>query len=208
MEISSSIQKTKTEKGNFKRRLLRTFYPVIRKIGKKGKNGTVLNNVKNRVPVSSFYDLQVFMNNGEAVSFSAFKGKKVLLVNSASDCGYTGQYAELQALHEQMGDRLVIIAFPANDFAGQEKGNDQDIAQFCQINYGVTFSVAQKGVVKKSPEQQPVFKWLTDKNANGWNDHEPDWNFGKYLVNEEGVLSHYFGPSVSPLETVFLNALK
>jgi len=208
MELTNSIRKAQTENETFKQKLLRKLYPVIRNMGKKGKNGTILINNQNIAPLTPFYDLAVTLNNGEMIRFSEFRGKKVLLVNTASGCGYTGQYAELQSLHEQMGDKLVIIAFPANDFAGQEKSNDQEIAQFCQVNYGVTFSVAKKGVVIKIPEQQPVYNWLTDKNSNGWNDHEPDWNFGKYLISGEGMLTHYFGPSVSPMEAGFLLALK
>jgi len=184
------------------------MYPFIRKMGKRSKNGTVLMNEQNTVPVSTFYDLHVVLNTGDTLDFSEFKGKKVLLVNTASNCGYTGQYSELQSLHERFGDALQMIAFPANDFGGQEESSDNEIARFCQINYGVTFPVAVKGVVVKNPEQQQVFKWLSDKNLNGWNDHEPDWNFSKYIINEEGILTHYFGPSISPLEDELLNALK
>jgi glutathione peroxidase len=192
----------------FKQKLLRKMYPFIRKMGKKGKNGTVLINKKKTTPVFSFYKLNVALNNGRKLDFSEFKGKKVLLVNTASDCGYTGQYAELQSLHERFGDKLQIIAFPSNDFAGQEKRNDTDIAQFCQLNYGVTFPVALKGVVVRKPEQQQVFIWLSDENLNGWNEHAPDWNFSKYIIDEKGVLTHYFGPSISPLEDDFLKALE
>jgi len=110
-------------------------------------------------------------------------------------------------LHERYGNTTKIIAFPANDFAGQEKSNDSEIAHFCQVNYGVTFPVAKKGVVIKNSEQQQVFRWLSDKTLNGWNEHAPDWNFGKYVINENGILTGYFGPSVSPLEEDFLNAL-
>ena len=148
------------------------------------------------------------MNNGNPIDFSVYSGKKVLIVNTASNCGYTGQYAELQKLHEKLGDKLAIIAFPANDFAEQEKSSDNEISQFCQINYGVTFPIAKKGVVVKSKEQQPIFKWLTDSRANGWNSHQPDWNFGKYVIDEKGNLSNYFGPSISPLDSEFLKAVE
>ena len=165
-------------------------------------------NLQKTLPASSFYDLKVVLNNGNSHDFTEFKGKKVILVNTASNCGYTGQYSELQTLHERYGDTIKIIAFPANDFAGQEKSNDSEIAQFCKVNYGVTFPVAKKGIVIKESEQQQVFKWLSDKTLNGWNEHAPDWNFGKYIINENGILTHYFGPSVSPLDENFLNALK
>lgn len=192
----------------FKQKVLRQLYPIIRKTGKKGKNGTVLMNLQKTLPASSFYDLKVVLNNGKSHDFTEFKGKKVILVNTASNCGYTGQYSELQTLHEHYGDTVKIIAFPSNDFAGQEKSNDSEIAQFCKVNYGVTFPVAKKGIVIKESEQQQVFKWLSDKTLNGWNEHAPDWNFGKYIINENGILTHYFGPSVSPLDEDFLNALK
>lgn len=205
MTTNDSVHK-KNE--TFKQKVLRSMYPLIRKLGKKGKNGTVLTNDRKISPFSSFYDLHVTLNSGTRLNFSEFKGKKVILVNTASNCGYTGQYSELQALHERFGDKLQIIAFPANDFAEQEKSDDKEIAQFCQVNYGVTFPVALKGVVLKNAQQQMVFKWLTDLTMNGWNDHDPDWNFGKYIISEQGVLTHYFGPSVSPLEEEFLKAIE
>ena len=205
MNSTDSVQ---VKKETFKQKVLRKMYPLIKKLGKKGKNGTVLKNEKKIAPSSSFFDLEVVLNNSKKLHFSEFKGKKVLLVNTASDCGYTGQYAELQSLHEQFGDSIRIIAFPANDFAGQEKGNDKEISSFCQVNYGVTFPVASKGVVLKKAEQQQVFRWLTHKTLNGWNDHEPDWNFSKYIIDGKGALTHYFGPSISPLDDDFLASLE
>lgn len=207
MASTESITSTKKMNETFRQKMLRVMYPLIRKMSKKGKNGTVLINSKNTTAPSSFYELKAQLTNGNALPFSDFKGKKVILVNTASDCGYTGQYSELQSLHERTGDALQIIAFPANDFREQEKSNDSEIAQFCQLNYGVTFPVAAKGVVVKDAQQQDIFKWLTDKRLNGWNDHAPDWNFGKYIIDENGILTHYFGPSISPLEDEFLKAL-
>ncbi|WP_315818648.1 glutathione peroxidase [Paraflavitalea speifideaquila] len=128
-------------------------------------------------------------------------------MNTASDCGYTNQYEDLQKLYETYKDKLVIIGFPANDFHEQEKGNDEEIAQFCKVNFGVSFPLAKKSVVIKSPEQNPVFGWLTHKALNGWNEQEPSWNFSKYLVNERGVLTHYFDPSVSPTSNVVITAI-
>ncbi len=191
-----------------KRKILRALYPLIRKIGRAGKNGTILVNTKRIEPPTPFYTQTAVLNNGQRLDFSEYAGKKILLVNTASDCGYTGQYAELQSLHEKLGDNLVIIAFPANDFKEQEKASDTDIASFCQRNYGVSFPIAQKGVVIKNGSQQPVFQWLTQRERNGWCDHQPDWNFSKYLINEKGTLSHYFGPSISPLEPTVLDAVK
>lgn len=207
METIDSIARTKTRNETFRQKVLRSFYPVIKKLGSKGKNGTVLSNENHIQPTVSFYKLNASTSNGSTINFSEWKGRKVLLVNTASDCGYTAQYAELQSLYEKLGDRLVIIAFPANDFAQEDKSNDE-ITQFCKLNYGVTFPVALKGTVLKTENQQPVFRWLTDKNENGWNDHAPDWNFSKYLISEEGTLTHYIGPSISPLDTEFLDAIK
>jgi len=102
---------------------------------------------------------------------------------------------------------LEIIAFPANDFKEQEKGPDEAIAAFCSINYGVSFPLVKKSIVIKGVAQHPVFRWLTDKGLNGWNDKPPSWNFAKYLVNEEGVLTHYFEPAVSPLSDAVRKAV-
>ncbi len=192
----------------FKQKVLRFLYPLIRKAAKSGKNGTVLHNENKMAATTSFYQQKATLNNGKAIDFSTYAGKKILIVNTASNCGYTGQYAELQQLHERLGDKLAIIAFPANDFAEQEKSDDNEISQFCQVNYGVTFPIAKKGVVIKNEKQQAIFKWLTDSEANGWNNHQPDWNFSKYLIDEKGNLAYYFGPSISPLDNEFLKAVE
>ncbi len=155
-----------------------------------------------------FYQLKVLQNNGELLDFSQLKDKKVLLVNTASNCGYTGQYEELQQLHEELQDKVVVVGFPANDFREQEKSNDTDIAQFCQVNFGVTFPLVKKSSVVKGQEQNPVYQWLTQAEQNGWNTHQPDWNFSKYLVDEKGALTHYFGPAVSPLSPDVMRALQ
>ena len=135
------------------------------------------------------------------------KGKKVMLVNTASDCGYTDQYDDLQKLYEEYKDKLVVIGFPANDFKEQEKGTDEEIAQFCKLNFGVTFPLMKKSSVIKGPQQNEVFKWLTDSAKNGWNNKPPSWNFSKYIVNEEGVLTNYFGSSISPMSKDVLKAI-
>ncbi|WP_164110710.1 MULTISPECIES: glutathione peroxidase [Sphingobacterium] len=156
---------------------------------------------------TSFYNLSVTLNNGEKLNFSSLKGKKVLLVNTASKCGYTKQYEDLEKLSKAYKDKLMIIAFPANDFANQENGSDEEIAQFCKSNYGVTFPIAKKAGVIKNAEQQEVFKWLSDKQLNGWNDQEPEWNFSKYLISEDGQLLHYFKSSVAPLDQKMIDAI-
>ena len=183
-----------------KQKVLKKLYPFIRKAAKNTRNGAIISNEQNTVPNLSLYDLEVVLGSGEKLKIEQFKGKKMLLVNTASDCGYTAQYEELQTLHETAGDKVAIIAFPANDFGMQERKDDASIQAFCQTSYGVSFPIAKKGVVRKKAEQQPIYRWLTDKTQNGWNNHAPDWNFGKYLINEEGLLTYYFGPSISPME--------
>ena len=134
-----------------------------------GKRSKVLANKKNIQPFQSFYSLSVRLNNGALLSFDSLRGRKLLLVNTASDCGYTNQYSDLQKLYEEHHDKLTVIAFPANDFQEQEKGSDEEIGNFCKINFGVTFPIALKSSVVKGNDQQKVFQWLTDKTKNGWN---------------------------------------
>lgn len=193
----------------FKQKILKLLYPLIMRLSKKsGARGNILSNKQGAAPKVPFYELKITQNNGQILNLSQFKNKKVLLVNTASNCGYTGQYEELQQLHEQLKDQIVIMGFPANDFREQEKSNDAEIAQFCQVNYGVTFPLTKKSSVVKGPEQNPVYQWLTHAEQNGWNTHQPDWNFSKYLVDEKGVLTHYFGSAVSPLSPEIIKALK
>ncbi len=198
-----------TENMTIRQRVLKTVYPAFTWWNKvTGKNTRVFANENLSQPARSVYELSVTLNNGDTVSLSKFRGKKMMLVNTASDCGYTDQYAGLQKLYEENKDRLVIIAFPANDFKQQEKRSDEEIAQFCKLNYGIAFPLAKKSSVLPGPEQNPVFQWLTDKNKNGWTSKKPGWNFSKYLVNEEGVLVNYFDPSVSPTGKEVLYAIK
>ncbi len=186
---------------------MKWLYPAVVVLGKlQGKSKVIKNTTANK-PSASIYDLSVHLNNGQPVPLKNFKGKKILLVNTASNCGYTNQYAELQKLYTHSKEDLVIVAFPANDFQEQEKGNDEEINQFCQVNYGVSFPLAKKSSVIKSPTQNEIFRWLTDARLNGWNSQAPTWNFSKYLINEEGVLTHYFDPAVSPLSTEMIEAV-
>ena len=189
--------------------VLRTVYPLLMFFSRSfGNRSKVLINHKNIQPLQPFYNLSIRLNNGTTLSFDSLKGRKLLLVNTASDCGYTNQYSDLQKLHEQYHDVLTVIGFPANDFKEQEKGTDEDIEKFCRLNYGVTFPLAKKSSVIPGPEQNPVFQWLTDKNKNGWTSKKPSWNFSKYLVNEEGVLVNYFDPSISPTGKEVTDAIK
>jgi glutathione peroxidase len=194
---------------NFKQKILQALYPLIMRLSKsRSGKGKVLINQHKVQPNYSFHDLSVMLNKGTELKFDQLKGRKVLLVNTASNCGYTGQYAELQQLHDKTKGKLVIVGFPANDFQEQEKGGDEEIAQFCQVNFGVDFPLSQKSKVIAGDGQHPVYQWLTEADRNGWNVHQPDWNFSKYLVDENGLLSHYFGPAVSPLGDEMSKALE
>lgn len=180
-----------------KQRMLRFFYPLLMKL--KWKNDIRTSSAS---PHVSFYDLESELNSGGMLQMSDFKNKKILIVNTASDCGFTKQYEALQQLSEKYKNDLVIIAFPSNDFKEQEKLTDDDIAAFCKINYGVRFPIMKKSVVKNGATQHAVFKWLCNKENNGWNDNEPVWNFTKYLINEKGALAGVLGPGVSPMDKI------
>lgn len=135
---------------------------------------------------------------GEPIDFSSFKGKKILIVNTASECGYTSQYKELEELSTKYKDKLVVVGFPANNFGGQEPGSNEDIKAFCQKNFGVTFPMAAKTSVKGS-DIAPIFKWLTSKELNGVLDSEVKWNFNKFLLDENGKLVAYFPSKTAPM---------
>lgn len=169
--------------------------------------GKLFYNADNAQPVLPIHDIEVMDNHRHQFPFKTLKGKKILIVNSASDCGFVDQFNELQKLYVQYFDKLMIIVFPSNDFDNQEQGSDEEIAIFCKDNYGVTFPVMGKSNVLKGPAQNEVYKWLTDADHNGWNDHAPDWNFSKYLIDEDGMLTHYFGTSISPFSKEILKAI-
>ena len=191
-----------------RQKVLKALYPFFTGYKKLfGKSTKVLSNKNNILPVQSFYNLSVELNDGNILRFDSLKGKKVLLVNTASDCGYTAQYSDLEELYGKYKNQVVIIGFPANDFKHQEKGTDSEIAEFCRKNFGVTFPLAKKGTVIKNNDQEKVFQWLTSKNQNGWNDKQPSWNFSKFLVNEQGILTNYFDPAVSPLSETVVKAI-
>ena len=196
----------KTTNMTFRQKLLKAFYPALMWVSRGSSKHPVLTNNKSK-PVVPFYSLSIGLNNGNQLNFETLKGKKVLLVNTASDCGYTNQYYDLQKLSEAYKDKLLVIGFPANDFKDQEKGNDAEIAEFCKINFGVTFPLAAKSTVIKGTAQKVVFNWLSDAAKNGWNNTAPSWNFSKYLVNEEGILTNYFEPAISPLSQEVTTAI-
>ena len=165
---------------------------------------TVFNlNSSEKIPdiPKSFYALSAEDINGEIISMSSFKGKKVLLVNVASQCGYTPQYEGLQTLYETYSDSLVVLGFPSNDFMWQEPGSNSEIKTFCQRTYGVTFPMFSK-IHVKGRKQHPIYDWLSDSKLNGWNDENPSWNFNKYLLDEKGNLIEWFGANLEPLDTM------
>ncbi len=146
----------------------------------------------------SIYEFQVAGLTGDTINFADFKGKKILIVNTASKCGNTPQYEDLEKLYKQYKDRLVIVGFPANNFMWQEPGNNQEIAEFCQKNYGVTFPMAAK-ISVKGKDMAPIYRWLTRQKFNHYKDSDVKWNFQKYLINEEGNLIAVFDPKTLPL---------
>ena len=148
-------------------------------------------------PIKSFYNLKAKDIEGTYIPMSDYKDKKILIVNVASKCGYTPQYKSLQELYETYKDNLYILAFPSNDFLGQEPGTNKDIKNFCEINFGVQFDIFEKISVKGS-NIHPVYNWLSDKKLNGWNNNGPTWNFSKYLIDKDGNLAGYWGASIAP----------
>lgn len=146
----------------------------------------------------SIYDFKLKTLDGQDITLAKFKGKKMLLVNVASECGYTPQYAPLQKLHEQYGNKVVVIGFPANNFGAQEPGSSAEIKSFCTKNYGVTFQMMEKISVKGS-DAAPLYKWLSTREENGTCDNAPTWNFCKYLIDEKGNVVKFFGSKTDPL---------
>lgn len=181
--------------------ILKAIYPVLMLPGKLfGSNKEVHINKQAKHPVKDIYTLSFLANNKDTISMEQFRGKKILIVNTASNCGYTGQFSELETLYQRYKDQLQIIGFPANDFKEQEKGNDEEIARFCKVNFGVSFLLAAKTSVVRGQEQHPLFGWLSQASLNGWNNQEPVWNFCKYLIDENGTLQGFFSQKISPLD--------
>ena len=148
--------------------------------------------------LDSIYDIKINNITGEPIELSDFKDKYLLFVNVASKCGFTDQYKDLQELHEKYKDDLIIVGLPCNQFGNQEPGNEEEISQFCQINYGVTFLLTEK-IEVKGGNQHPIYKWLTDKNLNGVKSSTVRWNFQKYLLDPSGNLINYWYSTTNPL---------
>ena len=155
----------------------------------------------------SIHSFTVKSIDGKDIKMSSFKGKKILIVNTASKCGYTPQYEGLEKVYEQYKDKLVIIGFPCNQFGGQEAGTNEEIADFCKKNYGVSFPLADKIDVKGS-NAAPIYQWLTQKSKNGILDASISWNFNKFLIDENGKMMAYFPSNVKPDSESILSYLK
>jgi len=151
-------------------------------------------------PEKSLYDFKKTALDGKSIDFSKYKGKNVLIVNTASKCGFTPQYADLQAMNEKYGDKVVILGFPANNFKEQEPGTNAEIAEFCQKNYGVTFQMFEK-VSVLGADQDPLYAWLKEKTGQ-----EPTWNFCKYLVKPDGTVK-FFNSKVKPMDPAITSEL-
>ena len=183
--------------------MLTQLPPCLRNIGysflKRFAPKVSLTNNSKFSPAMSIYEIPLIDIQGRSVTLQGFKGKRMLIVNTASECGYTPQYATLEELHRKYNEKIVVLGFPCNDFGAQEPGSDTSIKDFCQVNYGVSFPLFSKVHIKGS-DRHPLYKWLTDPALNGWNSQEPTWNFCKYLVNENGELLHFFNAASDPLD--------
>ncbi|MGL1885231.1 MAG: glutathione peroxidase [Reichenbachiella sp.] len=157
---------------------------------------------------TSFYDFKIqALDSEEEINFADFKGKKVLVVNVASKCGYTPQYKDLQALSQRYSDKLVVIGLPCDQFMGQELNEESLIKEFCTGEYNVTFPMTSV-VEVKGKNQHPIYKWLTNKDQNGKDDYSISWNFNKFMIDEEGNLLEYYGSGVEPFSEEIVKYLK
>ncbi|KQR94599.1 glutathione peroxidase [Chryseobacterium sp. Leaf180] len=156
----------------------------------------------------SIYDFKVpALEEGKEINFADYKGKKILIVNTASECGFTPQYADLEKLSKEYKDKLVVVGFPANNFGGQEPGSNAEIGAFCQKNYGVTFPLASK-VSVKGDDTAPIFKYLTEKSENGVKNTTILWNFTKFLIDENGKLIDSYVSTTKPTSDSITKHLK
>ena len=157
---------------------------------------------------NSIHDYKIqALNSDEMIDFSDFKGKKILVVNVASKCGFTKQYKDLEKLYQMYNDKLVIVGFPCNQFLAQEPGTEEEIAQFCSSNYGVSFPMTTKIKVKGS-DQHPIYKFLTSKELNGVDNYKINWNFNKFMLDEDGKLLEYYPSKTLPLSSKITRHLR
>jgi glutathione peroxidase len=155
-------------------------------------------NIANIDTTKNIHGFKVEALDGSTIDFASFKGKKILIVNTASECGYTPQYKDLEKLYETYKDKLVVIGFPANNFGGQEPGSNSEIKTFCTKNYGVSFPMAAK-ISVKGDDMAAIYQWLTQKEKNGVLNAEIKWNFNKFLIDENGRMMYKFESSVTPM---------
>ena len=158
----------------------------------------LLNKTEKMETMTSLYDIEINSISGDKINLAEYKGKKILFVNVASECGFTPQYEGLQELYKMYEDKLMIIGVPSNQFGGQEPGSAEQIQSFCKLNFGVTFLITEK-VDVKGKEQHPLYTWLTNKENNGVKNSSVKWNFQKYLVDENGVLIDYYFSLTKPM---------
>jgi len=161
----------------------------------------------NKTQQSSLYDISINSISGEPIDLKDFKGKKILFVNTASECGFTGQYEGLEKLYKTYKDKLVVIGLPCNQFGGQEPGTLTEIKSFCEVNYGVTFLMTEK-VDVKGDNQHPLYTWLTNKELNGVKSSSVKWNFQKYLIDESGNYIDFYYSLTKPMSSKIINHLK
>ena len=158
-------------------------------------------------PVKIFYNIQITMLDGRPLDLSTFKGKNILIVNVASECGFTGQYRGLEKLYRTFQDNLMVIGVPCNQFGNQEPGNSIEIQNFCERNYGATFVLTEK-IEVKGPNKHALYNWLTSKELNGSRDSGIKWNFQKYLINAKGQLVDVFYSTTKPMSKSITKHLK
>lgn len=172
------------------------------------KKVALQNNASEKMEKQTIYQFKVEDLSGNEFDFSTLKGKKIIVVNTASKCGLTPQYKDLEAIYKQYKDKnLVIVGFPANNFAQQEPGSNKEIETFCQQNYGVSFPMMSK-ISVKGKDMHPLYQFLTEKSKNGLQDSEVEWNFQKYLINEKGELDKVVSPRVLPTDDEIVNWIK
>ena len=182
----------------------RFIYPLRRTINKLFKTGVVLSRNKHSMSAAkSIYDLKIEGIEGNEIDFGLFRGKKILLVNTASECGFTPQFEGLQKLSEKFKHKLIVVGMPSNDFGAQEPRSENELQNFCQRNYGVTFPLSKK-IAVIGDHKHEIFQWLTTKEMNGWNDRDPNWNFCKYLVDEKGNLINFFSHKMDPMDPAII----
>jgi glutathione peroxidase len=189
---------------------VKSYFKVIKQFNMKkilALVGMVILTAFSKIEQPSIHQFTVKSIDGGTINFASFKGKKILVVNTASQCGYTPQYEGLQKLYQTHKDKLVVVGFPANNFMGQEPGSDNEISEFCKARFGVTFPLASKISVKGS-DMAPIYQWLTSKEKNGVLDASISWNFNKFLLDENGKMIAYFGSKVKPDSEEILQYLK